>query len=188
MGGLGAADKDPWGVQRLYPVPASLVKPGKNVLTVRVWDRYGDGAHDAALARLHLALLLTLRGTPFLYYGEEIGMTNLMLTDLAQFRDTAAVDRYRLLTEEFGVAPAADASFGMSAARTPAPGSPAETADPLPRGAGSAAETAAAPRPSGASEATAEGAAEASVAFVEIGIGRDQVMVPFHRSVVIARQ
>jgi alpha-glucosidase len=75
--------------------------------TPRVWDRYGDGAHDAALARLHLALLLTLRGTPFLYNGEEIGMTNLLLTDLAQFRDTAALRHYRLLTEEFGVAPAA---------------------------------------------------------------------------------
>ena len=39
------------------------------------------------LARLHLALMLTLNGTPFLYNGEEIGMTDLLLTDIAQFRD-----------------------------------------------------------------------------------------------------
>lgn len=68
----------------------------------RVWNRYGDGVHDAALARLHLALMLTLKGTPFLYNGEEIGMTNLQLTDLSQVRDTAAISQYHLLTEKLG--------------------------------------------------------------------------------------
>ena len=53
----------------------------------RVWSRYGDGVHDAELARLHLALMLTLKGTPFLYNGEEIGMADLELTDLSQLRD-----------------------------------------------------------------------------------------------------
>lgn len=43
VGGLGAADKDPWGVSRLYPVPANLVKTSGNVITVRLWDRYGAG-------------------------------------------------------------------------------------------------------------------------------------------------
>ncbi len=63
----------------------------------RLWSCYGDGLHDAALARLHLALLATLRGTPVLYNGEEIGMTDLVLEDLAQVRDTAAIARYGLL-------------------------------------------------------------------------------------------
>jgi alpha-glucosidase len=71
----------------------------------RVWTRYGDGVHDAELARLHLALLLTLKGTPFLYNGEEIGMTNLELTDLSQFRDTLAVGRYRMLVDELEMTP-----------------------------------------------------------------------------------
>jgi alpha-glucosidase len=48
----------------------------------RVWSRYGDGITDAALARLHAALLLTLKGTSFLYNGEAIGMADLVLTDL----------------------------------------------------------------------------------------------------------
>jgi alpha-glucosidase len=40
----------------------------------RACDRYaGDGDRDA-VARLLVLMLLTLRGTPFLYYGEEIGM------------------------------------------------------------------------------------------------------------------
>ncbi|NTW00610.1 MAG: alpha-glucosidase [Oscillochloris sp.] len=67
--------------------------------TPRVWSRYGDGVHDAALARLHLALLLTLKGTPFLYNGEEIGMVNLELTNPQQLRDTAAINQYHALTE-----------------------------------------------------------------------------------------
>lgn len=71
--------------------------------TPRVWSRYGDGVHDAELARLHLALVLTLKGTPFLYNGEEIGMTDLELADLSQFRDTAALRYYRLLTELLGI-------------------------------------------------------------------------------------
>ena len=71
----------------------------------RVWSRYGDGAHDAELARLHLALMLTLKGTPFLYNGEEIGMADLELTDLSQFRDTAAIGQYRRLTERLGASP-----------------------------------------------------------------------------------
>jgi alpha-glucosidase len=40
----------------------------------RTWDRYGDGVHNDAIARLLATLLLTARATPQLYYGEEIGM------------------------------------------------------------------------------------------------------------------
>jgi beta-galactosidase len=43
VGGLGSADKDPWGIERRYTIPANLVKPGSNVITIRVWDRYGGG-------------------------------------------------------------------------------------------------------------------------------------------------
>jgi alpha-glucosidase len=50
--------------------------------------------------------MLTLKGTPFLYNGEEIGMTDLELTDLSQFQDTAALSQYRLLTEQLRTPPA----------------------------------------------------------------------------------
>ena len=43
---------------------------------VRSYVRYGDGQHDDAIAKLLAGLYLTLRGTPIMYYGEEIGMTN----------------------------------------------------------------------------------------------------------------
>ena len=41
---------------------------------VRSWDRYGDGVHDQAIARLIATALLTSRATALMYYGEEIGM------------------------------------------------------------------------------------------------------------------
>jgi alpha-glucosidase len=41
---------------------------------VRSYDRYGDGKHNDQIAKLMGALYLTLRGTPIMYYGEEIGM------------------------------------------------------------------------------------------------------------------
>lgn len=73
--------------------------------TPRVWSRYGDGLHDAALARLHVALVLTLKGTPFLYNGEEIGMADLELSNLSQLRDTMAIHQYHTMTEKLGKTP-----------------------------------------------------------------------------------
>ena len=43
---------------------------------VRHYVRYGDGQHNDEIAKLMAGLYLTLRGTPIMYYGEEIGMTN----------------------------------------------------------------------------------------------------------------
>jgi alpha-glucosidase len=40
----------------------------------RHWDRYGDGIHNDQIAKLMATLLLTMRGTPQMYYGEELGM------------------------------------------------------------------------------------------------------------------
>jgi alpha-glucosidase len=42
----------------------------------RSYNRYGDGKHNDDIAKLMAGLYLTLRGTPILYYGEEIGMQN----------------------------------------------------------------------------------------------------------------
>jgi alpha-glucosidase len=45
----------------------------------RAASRYSRGEDDR-MAKLAIALLLTLRGTPFLYYGEEIGMRDITLS------------------------------------------------------------------------------------------------------------
>jgi len=44
----------------------------------RMRSAFGDGQHDEEIARVNAALLLTLRGTPVIYNGEEIGMTDLI--------------------------------------------------------------------------------------------------------------
>ena len=71
----------------------------------RVYTRYGDRQHDADLARLHAALVLTLKGTPFLYNGEEIGMTDYMLTDISQVKDTMGSWYYHAVVTDMGVHP-----------------------------------------------------------------------------------
>ncbi len=43
---------------------------------VRSYNRYGDGVQNDQIAKLMATMLLTLRGTPLLYYGEELGMEN----------------------------------------------------------------------------------------------------------------
>ena len=42
----------------------------------RSYNRYGDGKHNDAIAKVMAGMYLTLRGTPIMYYGEEIGMEN----------------------------------------------------------------------------------------------------------------
>jgi alpha-glucosidase len=43
---------------------------------VRSYNRYGDGVHNDAIAKLMGAFYLTLGGTVIMYYGEELGMEN----------------------------------------------------------------------------------------------------------------
>ncbi len=42
----------------------------------RAYTRYGDGQNNDKIAKMLAAMLLTLRGTPVMYYGEELGMEN----------------------------------------------------------------------------------------------------------------
>jgi len=89
----------------------------------RVVSRYGDdGAYWRESATLLLVLLFTQRGTPFLYQGDEVGMSNFPFTALDQLDDVWAKTTYRLARER-GAAHA-DAFAAASAmtrdhARTP---------------------------------------------------------------------
>jgi alpha-glucosidase len=71
----------------------------------RVFTRFGNKQHDSDLARLHVALVLTLKGTPFLYNGEEIGMSDYMLTDISQVKDTMGSWYYHAIVTDMGVHP-----------------------------------------------------------------------------------
>jgi alpha-glucosidase len=89
----------------------------------RVYSHFGDGVHDAELARLQLVLLLALKGTPVLYNGEEIGMTDYLIRDLSLFRDPLSTWGYQLEMKVMGT-PTEDAILygaerGRDKCRTP---------------------------------------------------------------------
>jgi alpha-glucosidase len=85
------------------PKPAWPCNTFNNHDSSRSFSRYGDGKNDDAIARLLIALLLTLKGTPFLYNGEEIGMTNLLLEDIDDFGDNLGVWIYQEATKTHGM-------------------------------------------------------------------------------------
>ena len=53
----------------------------------RDWDRFGDGVHDLAIAKIIAAMLLTTRDTALLYYGEELGMVTSTPTRVEDVQD-----------------------------------------------------------------------------------------------------
>ena len=53
----------------------------------RAIDKFGDGQHNDEIAKMLALMLLTLRGVPFFYYGEEIGMKTTEPTRLEDVRD-----------------------------------------------------------------------------------------------------
>lgn len=40
------------------------------------------------------------RGTPYIYIGEEIGMTNAYFTDLNQYRDVESINYYHIMKDK----------------------------------------------------------------------------------------
>lgn len=64
----------------------------------RIVSHYGDdGTYWERSAKLLATLLLTLRGTPFIYQGQEIGMTNFDFTELSQLNDVESFNIDKLM-------------------------------------------------------------------------------------------
>ena len=77
--------------EELIPPDAWPVWMASNHDIMRAMTRWCDGDEDRS--RLLIMLLLTLRGTPFIYYGEEIGMPNVEL-EREQLRDPVGIKRW----------------------------------------------------------------------------------------------
>lgn len=56
----------------------------------RVLSQYGDVEYRKESAKMLAMVLLFMGGTPFIYNGEEIGMSNVTYTDLNDFKDVSA--------------------------------------------------------------------------------------------------
>ena len=66
----------------------------------RAVSRFGDDKNYWKESARSLAMLIHLmRGTPYIYQGEEIGMTNAYFTDIDQYRDVESTNYFRILTE-----------------------------------------------------------------------------------------
>lgn len=67
----------------------------------RVVSRFGsEGELWKESAKMLATIIHCLRGTPYIYQGEEIGMTNTDFTDISQFRDVESHNYYRILQEK----------------------------------------------------------------------------------------
>lgn len=73
----------------------------------RVVSRFGsDGELRVPSAKMLCLFMNLLRGTPYIYQGNELGMTNAHFTSIDEYRDVESINYYRILTEEEGKKPA----------------------------------------------------------------------------------
>ncbi len=65
----------------------------------RVVSRFGDdGRYWKESAKMLALCLHLMRGTPYIYQGEELGMTNAYFDRIEQYRDVESVNYFRILT------------------------------------------------------------------------------------------
>jgi oligo-1,6-glucosidase len=112
---------DPWLVQplRLTDLKASLGRWQAGLADVgwnslywnnhdqpRVVSRFGDdGAYRVEAAKMLGTVLHLHRGTPYVYQGEELGMTNAPFDSIDAFRDIEALGQYAQAVELEGRSP-----------------------------------------------------------------------------------
>ena len=66
----------------------------------RAVSRFGDeGKYWKESAKMLAAVIHLMRGTPYIYQGEEIGMTNHHYTSIEQYRDVESLNYFQILRE-----------------------------------------------------------------------------------------
>ncbi|MCF4172905.1 glycoside hydrolase family 13 protein [Vibrio sp. McD22-P3] len=66
----------------------------------RAVSKYGnDGQYRVKSAKMLATVLHCLKGTPYIYQGEEIGMTNVKFDNLEQYKDIETLNFYKVRTE-----------------------------------------------------------------------------------------
>lgn len=67
----------------------------------RVVSRFGDeGEYWKESAKMLANIVHAMRGTPYVYQGEELGMTNANFTSLDQYRDVESLNHYQILRDK----------------------------------------------------------------------------------------
>ena len=67
----------------------------------RAVSRFGDeGAYWRQSAKMLAGVVHCLRGTPYVYQGEELGMTNAHFNRLSQYRDVESLNHFQILLDK----------------------------------------------------------------------------------------
>ena len=63
----------------------------------RLVNRFGDPSPEFRTVSTQMlnTFLLTMRGTPYTYYGDELGMTNIDMPDIEEYVDISAIGSYQ---------------------------------------------------------------------------------------------
>ncbi len=132
---FGPPQLGPWSL----PALKAIYDSHATVLNKHEWDTVFLSNHDSprvvstfgddspgmrvASAKLLETMILTLRGTPFLYQGDELGMTNYPFRKLSDYEDVAVRNDYKAEVETGKMSAAAffavQAQFSRDNARTP---------------------------------------------------------------------
>ncbi len=130
----GKWDIVPWKLPQFKAVmdkwQVGLAEKGWNSLYLnnhdqpRMVSRFGnDGEYRAESAKLLATLLHTLRGTPYVYQGEELGMTNVKFPMIDDYKDIESLNMYNERVTHGGADPGtvmeAIQTRGRDNARTP---------------------------------------------------------------------
>ncbi len=62
----------------------------------RIIDRYGDLKYRVASGKMLAAMYILQCGTPFIYQGQEIGMTNIKVNSVNDYKDVMTFNNWRL--------------------------------------------------------------------------------------------
>ena len=68
----------------------------------RIISRYGSEDYPVESGKMLAAMYILQRGTPFVYQGQEIGMTNICLPELSMYKDVASHNNFRVASKLFG--------------------------------------------------------------------------------------
>jgi trehalose-6-phosphate hydrolase len=67
----------------------------------RIVSRYGnDGEHRIESAKMLATTIHMMQGTPYIYQGEEFGMTNPKFTSIEEYRDVESINIFTILKEK----------------------------------------------------------------------------------------
>ncbi len=109
-----------WDADRM-PLPEwkAIFAKWQNELEGRAWNslylsnhdqprcvsRFGDDRPEYRVlsAKMLATCLHMMQGTPYVYQGEELGMTNVYFDDLADYRDIESINAFHDLTENQGL-------------------------------------------------------------------------------------